>query len=1103
MVMPRIPDLSAYLRPQQKRRRGGFAGFLDRIESPISRTASRVGGGILKGIDVPFRAVGGEATAESLLLQGRALLRGDIGDPRRGAPSVVRREFLRQTGEPLQAGTRQEQLEGRFASRGIGSQLLGRFIADPLTGLPALGVATKVVAGSRAAARLGQLATSARAVKRIADVEDAETIQKVTNILKGKAKTLQESIEEARTPIRGARAGQAQLEFERTLRATNLGQQQRLIRKAGAARAGELPTTRFADPVQDVLGISEVDIFRLNRVIVREGAQRFGVQYEALNALQSLQAMLFDGIVPTKSARRLIGKFLGSEFETALGRATGEGRDIAATLFDLASFPRAILASYDLSAPLRQGIVASTAHPVAATRAFGAMVKSFARERWSREAEAVILGRKNFTVGDRTGLYFAREFAKFSEREEAYASRLATLIPGIRRSERAFRTYLNKLRADTFDNVISEWQRAGKYTGSASNLKQLQPELEKVSRIINASTGRGTIPKGFFTEEIAGVANAAFFSPRLLISRVELPVEFVKALMTNPADVAKGIFLQRGLTSSQILARDLVRFTGVSTGILGGLGLAGAEIGFNPVSSDFGKAKFGDTRIEWFGGFQQIATLTARLSLGETASLGTGEIFDADRLDVITRFIRTKFSPAVGLITDTITGETFLGDEFQAGRIGANRFTAEQFFERLAPLFAQDMLDAITTDGAGMMAAVAAPAFFGANVGSFTTTGDVRQDVAQEAFGKDFRDLDLLQQSEVNRNEAVTAAREQGNLSKASQLSLDERERRDRRLTSLVERDGVKIAGNASLAQDFRDGFNDIRFENAIGQQVLNKAFNRFKDRRELPEAGSVDRAIIEYLLLFDTPIGETLTPDSDTQGILDIAEQPDFDLLDQRLAEFNWSPEQQEAVDRFIREGLPVETQPFLEHRQELRRIGWFDFYKKTPEYQGLNQKTRDLIDGAMNAQREGTLVQFAAQNAGPQATQLRNVTLELLDLSKGARIEARVKDIDLDFDLFRWDGSAPATLSTQVRGWRFLEAEGLSELDLMERLLVKEAGTHLGNDVVGGFADVGIETLLHLANATVTQLRGIRDRNGDRAVSRNLARFIIQQAQTLVRAL
>src|SRR5690606_29922680 len=72
-------------------------------------------------------------------------------------------------------------------------------------------------------------------------------------------------------------------------------------------------------------------------------------------------------------------------------------------------------------------------------------------------------------------------------------------------------TFLNKLRADSFDAMVEGLARNGEPTAA---------EIEAIANYINVATGRGSI--GTSADASASVLNAAFFAPRLVASRFQL-----------------------------------------------------------------------------------------------------------------------------------------------------------------------------------------------------------------------------------------------------------------------------------------------------------------------------------------------------------------------------------------------------------------------------------------------------------------------------------------------------------------------------------------------------------------------------------------------------
>ena len=224
---------------------------------------------------------------------------------------------------------------------------------------------------------------------------------------------------------------------------------------------------------------------------------------------------------------------------------------------------RAIWTSYDLSAMLRQGGFIVLSHPGRATKSIVPMLKAFASEKQAFAINNEILNRANAPLYARSKLFIAPidGSSRMSGLEEAYMSRWAEKIPGVAQSERAYLTFLNKLRADSFDAMISTLSRNGTAT---------QEEMSTIANFINVATGRGNLGK---IDQAAVALNTVFFAPRYVASRFQL-------LLGQP--------LYRGTAKTRkLIVGEYARY-------LAGLGvvyllahLSGAEIEDDPRSANF------------------------------------------------------------------------------------------------------------------------------------------------------------------------------------------------------------------------------------------------------------------------------------------------------------------------------------------------------------------------------------------------------------------------------------------------------------------------------------------------------------------------------------
>lgn len=336
---------------------------------------------------------------------------------------------------------------------------------------------------------------------------------------------------------------------------------------------------------------------------------------------------------------------------------------------------RAIMTSLDLSAVLRQGGFIALGNPVRAARALKPMFQAFADPNKSHAINQEIIEGDRGHIYKKAGLYLAPDgpASKLSTKEEAYMSRWADKIPGVAGSQRAYVTFLNKLRADSFDAMVNTLTATG--TGTDA-------EMKAIARYINVATGRGSFPGSW--ENAAQALNTIFFAPRYVTSRFQL--------LAGPARLALpekyGGLPPR---ARKLIAKEYAKFM-AGIGVVYVLGkLAGGELEEDPRSSDFGKIKFGDTRLDPLAGLAQANTLVARLVSGETKNLkgkvkplGVEGPFNSSRLDVAARFARSKLSPVAGAAVDLMDGENVVGEKVTVGSVAKRLVVPMQYDSLLA-----------------------------------------------------------------------------------------------------------------------------------------------------------------------------------------------------------------------------------------------------------------------------------------------------------------------------------------------------------------------------------------------------------------------------------
>jgi hypothetical protein len=414
------------------------------------------------------------------------------------------------------------------------------------------------------------------------------------------------------------------------------------------------------------------------------------------------------GTVPTKGGLKLLREVFGPELVTTLEKLSSHKvRDF---LYHAINIPKAMRASYDVSAGLRQGLFL-IGHPKRFATAFKKQFKPLVSTKAFNEIQTEIKKRPSYELMVENKLSLT-DLGSLSKREEAFASNLAEKIPGIKASSRAFTAFLNRLRADVFDDFVT----------ASKKLRIDDPKyLQDAAKYINHATGRGHLLK---LEHNAVELNLALFSPRLVMSRLQLLNPwFYKHLHPKVRKTAlKDLFT---------LASTLT-----TTCILGKLG--GLKVGVDPRNADFAKLRVGNVRYDIAGGFQQPLRLAAQFlsgvyinsTTGKPETLGIG-YKPLTRIGIVGRFGKGKLSPAAAFIMTLMSGQSDA-----EGRVDI----PSEVLELVTPMALQDLYDLYNERGKEGIP-MATPAFFGVGV---QTYGGVAN------YGLDGKDYPALNK-ELNR----------------------------------------------------------------------------------------------------------------------------------------------------------------------------------------------------------------------------------------------------------------------------------------------------------------------------------------------------------------
>lgn len=450
------------------------------------------------------------------------------------------------------------------------------------------------------------------------------------------------------------------------------------LRRAKGALRGELPTAKFEPPR---LKMTPDDIYELHARAARADIQEF----QKLNLKEALEKVL-RGEQPTWGEISRLESVFGRELGKALESQMPLGKRAWREFWELTGLPRAVQTAFDMSFHLRQGILLTPRHLKEAGQAFKqagrALKEPNARERVAYWEQMKTAGE----IPDNTFIAKFGEAAAFQERAEPFITRWADRIPGVRISERVFASGGNEMRGQLARTLKQTWEkRLGRSMTSE--------EGRWVGRLVNYGTGRGPLP-----DNLRQVLGGIFYAPGFRSSKPAYV-----SLLLNPQTPA----FVRGM-----VAQELVTFIGAGVATLTVLDVSGlAEVELDPRSSDWGKIRIGEMRMDFWGGNQQIARSVAQLITGQRKTLSTGDIMGITRREVPLKYLEMGLSPQASIGLDIYRGETFLGEPLKPEMQSARG----QFWNRMAPMGIQDIVEAVKTEK--FIGAIAAPfAFLGVGV---------------------------------------------------------------------------------------------------------------------------------------------------------------------------------------------------------------------------------------------------------------------------------------------------------------------------------------------------------------------------------------------------
>jgi thioredoxin reductase len=374
---------------------------------------------------------------------------------------------------------------------------------------------------------------------------------------------------------------------------------------------------------------------------------------------------------------------------------------------NVAGVSRGIMTMDMTSALLRQGGLFFRGNPIRSLRITRDVIRAARSDEGYFKLMQDIRERPNAEMYIRSKLALTDiKNPKMEQLEEQYMGQWTDKIPILNNSQRAYVYFLNRLRADVFDTMAHNLGRNGNVT-----LEQ----AKGLSNFINVFTGRGHIP-----EQAAGAvsyANELFFAPRYTISRFQ-------ALTLQPLRYAKDPMVRKLIAIEY--AKTLIGYA-VFYGLVGtALKQLGATVEWNPLSSDFGKIKIGNTRWDPLSGISQATVILARgitgytkTSEGKIVKMSGPKAFTTRRyFYTLADFVRQKFAPVPAAFVNSMEQQKVTGEKTTALKEGVGLVT---------PLNGMDVYNAMMQQGVPQGVAAFLIANFGDSVNTYATKVKTRQ----------------------------------------------------------------------------------------------------------------------------------------------------------------------------------------------------------------------------------------------------------------------------------------------------------------------------------------------------------------------------------------
>lgn len=341
---------------------------------------------------------------------------------------------------------------------------------------------------------------------------------------------------------------------------------------------------------------------------------------------------------------------------------------------------------------LGQASKVALSNPRIAAMQLGKTFRAMLRPGVAEEVMESLRARPNGYIYDRFNM-LASPGGPTSKREDYFVESLIDKIPGLKgikdRLEDGYSTYMNLVRADYYDYLADKLARNGKPT---------LDEAKAIANFVNVWTGRGSLGA---LERNVSLLNDLMFAPRYFAAKWQ-------------AATFQPIWKSSGQARTLIAKEYAKTILGLSA-MLSLASYAGAKVGTDPLSTDFGKVRIGDTRLDFMGGniaplVFMLRTIMGKKTTGEGKTIkirGKDAAYGQEWYTELARQVRYAASPLAGTTINLLTGKNAIGQDVTVG---------SQIKELTVPFFLNDSYKAMKEFGPVPGTAILILAFLGTRV---------------------------------------------------------------------------------------------------------------------------------------------------------------------------------------------------------------------------------------------------------------------------------------------------------------------------------------------------------------------------------------------------